>query len=74
MVVIVAFLVFVLLAAAETHHRWVVSCENRGGHVITKDNHGTGIGFDSDGNAVAVFTGSTDYYCISASGGILDIK
>lgn len=56
------------LVIGPAHDEWVAWCESVGGHVLT--DHDTGVGVGSNGGTVV--TSSTDYWCLSPDGRILE--
>lgn len=73
---VAGLLVIAILIAASiaSHNEWVAWCQGEGGHVISDTDTNVGNGIDSSGNVTVVTTTSTDYFCISETGGILDIR
>ena len=71
-------LVMLVIAIEKDHQAWVSWCQGQGGSVISDTDTGvgvgTGIGSNGGTTTTVVVTSSTDYYCISESGGILDIR
>jgi len=67
-------IIMLVMATIEEQEKWVSWCEEQGGHVITNYDTAVGVGIGSDGGTTVVVTGSIDYYCLSGSGGIIDIR
>lgn len=67
-------LVLLIYASIVSHNEWLAWCESEGGHVVSDTDTNVGTGIDGSGNVTTVVTSSTDYYCLSETGGILDIR
>lgn len=80
--IVTAFVVLIgglMILVASDYEKWSTWCEEQGGRVIKDTDISTGVGYapgtgDHPGGPVVVVTFSTDYYCISEDGRILDIR
>ena len=78
-VVVVAVLAWLVMGSINAHNQWVAWCASQQGHVIDDTDTYTGVGYampvgKNPGGVVVTTTSNTDYYCLSATGAILDIR
>ena len=76
-VVIGWLLLRLIQSSIEDHNRWVAWCGEQGGHVAEHTDTRTGLGTTYVNGHVGTTTtisSSTTYYCLSETGGILDIR
>ena len=73
---VVLLLVLLIGAVSAEIAEWTTWCEAQGGHVLTDTDYHTGIGYGGGGNGgvVVTTTSTTDRYCLSPEGGIIDIQ
>lgn len=65
-----AVIVALCIWAADDQGKWEAHCRSIGGHVTSQDHVATGIG----ANGKPVVTVSTDYFCLTTDGRILDTR
>lgn len=72
-------IVWALASSMAAHAAWETWCGEQGGHVVKDTDTATGVGYGfgsggGTGGVVVTTTSTTDYYCLSEAGGILDIR
>ena len=78
-VALALLIIWALASSMAAHAAWETWCADQGGRVVKDTDTSTGVGYgfgsgNGSGGVVVTTTTNTDYYCLSETGGILDIR